>query len=135
MVVQALMFIFKGLQLRSVPFLPEVMPALLLLVRTCEPQLRDFAFQQVRVPPLCLQGCWSRGGGGIQDMTFDRASIDNDLSVDLPCNALSAAGNPGVNCEATCAPLFGRPLQIDSGLLAPRVTGTDHWSVQWVHLP
>lgn len=49
MVVQALMFIFKGLQLNSVQFLKEVMPPLLQLVRTCENNLRDFAFQQLGI--------------------------------------------------------------------------------------
>jgi FKBP12-rapamycin complex-associated protein len=45
--VQAVMYIVHALGTRVVAFLPEVMPPFLGLLRTCEPGLRDFMFQQL----------------------------------------------------------------------------------------
>eukprot|EP00127_Corallochytrium_limacisporum_P000173 Clim_evm34s6 gene=Clim_evmTU34s6 len=48
-VIQAVMFIFKSLGLKCVPFLRHVMPALLQVMRTGEQSLREFMFQQLGV--------------------------------------------------------------------------------------
>ncbi|XP_004346781.2 TOR pathway phosphatidylinositol 3-kinase TorA [Capsaspora owczarzaki ATCC 30864] len=47
MVVQAIMFICKSLGLRCVPFLPQIMPPMLQVMRTREPGFREFLFQQL----------------------------------------------------------------------------------------
>eukprot|EP00124_Ichthyophonus_hoferi_P006141 Ihof_evm1s1243 gene=Ihof_evmTU1s1243 len=44
-VIQAVIFIFKSLGLKGVPFLPKVMPAFLNALRTGEPGFRKFLFQ------------------------------------------------------------------------------------------
>ena len=46
-VIQAAMFIFKSLGLKCVPYLPQIMPQFLLVMRTCEPLFREFLFQQL----------------------------------------------------------------------------------------
>ncbi|XP_065891468.1 serine/threonine-protein kinase mTOR-like isoform X2 [Dysidea avara] len=47
MVIQALTFIFKSLGIKSVPFLPQIMPAFLSTIRTCDPNFREFLFKQL----------------------------------------------------------------------------------------
>eukprot|EP00026_Physarum_polycephalum_P000091 Phypoly_transcript_00091.p1 GENE.Phypoly_transcript_00091~~Phypoly_transcript_00091.p1 ORF type:complete len:2307 (+),score=451.47 Phypoly_transcript_00091:133-7053(+) len=47
MVVQAVMFIFKSLGLKCVPFLPQIIPPLLHVMNTREPLFREFLFQQL----------------------------------------------------------------------------------------
>eukprot|EP00004_Rigifila_ramosa_P027283 TRINITY_DN882_c0_g1_i1.p1 TRINITY_DN882_c0_g1~~TRINITY_DN882_c0_g1_i1.p1 ORF type:complete len:2377 (-),score=590.06 TRINITY_DN882_c0_g1_i1:39-6899(-) len=47
MVIQAVMFIFKSLGMKCVPFLPQIMPPFLQVMRMCEPNFRDFLFQQL----------------------------------------------------------------------------------------
>eukprot|EP00736_Rhodelphis_marinus_P007859 Rmarinus@m.12108 len=47
MVIQAVMFIFKSLGLKCVRFLPQIVPAFLHVMRTCEPHLRDYLFQSL----------------------------------------------------------------------------------------
>ena len=49
MVVQAVMYIFRTLGLKCVPFLTHIMLPIMELIRTCEPGLRDFLFQQLGV--------------------------------------------------------------------------------------
>jgi FKBP12-rapamycin complex-associated protein len=47
MVVQAVILIFKHLGLKCVPFLREIVPPMLKVMRACEPGLRDFLFQKL----------------------------------------------------------------------------------------
>lgn len=47
MVIQAVMFIFKSLGLKCVPFLSQVIPPFLHVMNTCEPGFREFLFQQM----------------------------------------------------------------------------------------
>ncbi|KAJ3451110.1 serine/threonine-protein kinase mtor [Anaeramoeba flamelloides] len=49
MVIQALIFIFKSLALRSVKFLSRVMPTYFYAMRTCENKFREFLFKNLRV--------------------------------------------------------------------------------------
>ncbi|KAG0434650.1 hypothetical protein HPB47_018969, partial [Ixodes persulcatus] len=46
-VVQAVVFIFKSLGLRCVPYVPQVLPSLLNVVRTVDNSFREFLFQQL----------------------------------------------------------------------------------------
>ncbi|GAM22047.1 hypothetical protein SAMD00019534_052220 [Acytostelium subglobosum LB1] len=46
-VIQAVMFIFKSLGLKCIPFLPQIMPPFLQVMNTCEPGFREFLFQQL----------------------------------------------------------------------------------------
>eukprot|EP01132_Coremiostelium_polycephalum_P005602 gene5602-6970_t len=46
-VIQAVMFIFKSLGLKCIPFLPQIMPPFLHVMNTCEPGFREFLFQQL----------------------------------------------------------------------------------------
>eukprot|EP00002_Diphylleia_rotans_P028068 TRINITY_DN5657_c0_g1_i3.p1 TRINITY_DN5657_c0_g1~~TRINITY_DN5657_c0_g1_i3.p1 ORF type:complete len:1876 (-),score=390.71 TRINITY_DN5657_c0_g1_i3:1816-7443(-) len=46
-VIQAVMYIFKNLGTKSVPFLPYVMPPFLQVMRTCEAQFREYLFTQL----------------------------------------------------------------------------------------
>lgn len=47
MVVQAVTFIFKSLGIKCVPYIPQVLPSLLNVVRTTDVGLREFLFQQM----------------------------------------------------------------------------------------
>lgn len=47
MVIQAVMFIFKSLGLKCIPFLPQIMPPFLQVMNTCESGFREFLFQQM----------------------------------------------------------------------------------------
>ncbi|XP_037075764.1 serine/threonine-protein kinase mTOR-like [Pollicipes pollicipes] len=47
MVVQAISFIVKSLGTKCVPYLSQVMPCLLLVIRTADPPFREFLFQQL----------------------------------------------------------------------------------------
>eukprot|EP00742_Colponemidia_sp_Colp-10_P007030 GILJ01007544.1.p1 GENE.GILJ01007544.1~~GILJ01007544.1.p1 ORF type:complete len:2402 (-),score=355.14 GILJ01007544.1:281-6541(-) len=49
MVIQAVMFIFKSLGLKCVPFLPQIIPPFLQVMRNCEDGLRESLFQQLGV--------------------------------------------------------------------------------------
>ncbi|EGG15157.1 protein kinase [Cavenderia fasciculata] len=46
-VIQAVMFIFKSLGFKCIPFLPQIMPPFLHVMNSCEPGFRDFLFQQL----------------------------------------------------------------------------------------
>ena len=46
-VIQVVMNIFTALGVKCVPFLPQVMPPFLHVLRTCEPHLREFLFQHL----------------------------------------------------------------------------------------
>ncbi|KAJ3103710.1 phosphatidylinositol kinase- protein kinase tor1 [Phlyctochytrium bullatum] len=46
-VIQAVMYIFKTLGLKCVPFLPRIMPPFLSMMRTCPPGMLEFHFQQL----------------------------------------------------------------------------------------
>ncbi|EAL66546.1 protein kinase, Atypical group [Dictyostelium discoideum AX4] len=46
-VIQAVMYIFKSLSLKSIPFLPQIMPPFLHAMNTGEPLFREFLFQQL----------------------------------------------------------------------------------------
>ncbi|KAJ3083694.1 phosphatidylinositol kinase- protein kinase tor1, partial [Quaeritorhiza haematococci] len=46
-VVQAVMYIFKTLGLKCVPFLPQIMPPFLNMMRTCPTGMLEFHFQQL----------------------------------------------------------------------------------------
>ncbi|KAI9341262.1 armadillo-type protein [Zopfochytrium polystomum] len=46
-VIQAVMYIFKTLGLKCVPFLPKIMPPFLNMMRTCPPSMLEFHFQQL----------------------------------------------------------------------------------------
>jgi hypothetical protein len=46
-VIHAVMMIFKSLQLRCVPYLPQIMPQFLHVMRTCDPSFREFLFTQL----------------------------------------------------------------------------------------
>jgi len=48
-VIQAVMYIFKTLKLKSVPFLPQVLPTFLNMMNTCQPGILDFHFQQLSI--------------------------------------------------------------------------------------
>lgn len=48
-VIQAVMFIFRSLGLKSVPFLPHILPHFLYVMRNGEDSLRDNLFQQLFV--------------------------------------------------------------------------------------
>ncbi|KAG2382353.1 hypothetical protein C9374_005555 [Naegleria lovaniensis] len=45
--IQAVMYIFTSLNMKCVPFLPQVMPPFLNLIRNCEPNIRNTVFQQL----------------------------------------------------------------------------------------
>ncbi|WAR26259.1 MTOR-like protein [Mya arenaria] len=47
MVVQAITFIFKSLGIKCVPYIQQVIPAYLTVIRTAEHNFRDFLFQQL----------------------------------------------------------------------------------------
>ncbi|KAL9647121.1 hypothetical protein ABK040_004838 [Willaertia magna] len=47
--IETVMFIFTNLGLKCVPFLPQIMPPLLSLTRTCGPSMRNDLFQQFSV--------------------------------------------------------------------------------------
>ncbi|XP_075220340.1 serine/threonine-protein kinase Tor [Lycorma delicatula] len=49
MVVQAVVFIFKSLGIKCVPYIPQVMPSLLNVIRTADINFREFLFQQLAV--------------------------------------------------------------------------------------
>ncbi|ELU01654.1 hypothetical protein CAPTEDRAFT_155489 [Capitella teleta] len=49
MVVQAITFIFKSLGIKCVPFISQVMPAYLHVIRTSDATFREFLFQQLGV--------------------------------------------------------------------------------------
>lgn len=46
-VVTAIMYIFKTLGLKCVPFLPQIMPAMLAMMKTCPSGMLEFYFQQL----------------------------------------------------------------------------------------
>ena len=46
-VIQAVTFIFNSIGMKCVTYLPQVMPPYLTVIRTCDPSLRDYAFQQL----------------------------------------------------------------------------------------
>ncbi|KAJ3215347.1 phosphatidylinositol kinase- protein kinase tor1 [Dinochytrium kinnereticum] len=46
-VIQAVMYIFKTLGLKCVPFLPRIMPPFLSMMRACPPGMLEFHFQQL----------------------------------------------------------------------------------------
>lgn len=46
-VVQAVMYIFKSLGTKCVPFLPQIMPALLQIMRNSSTGMLEFYFQQL----------------------------------------------------------------------------------------
>ncbi|KAF2071336.1 hypothetical protein CYY_007349 [Polysphondylium violaceum] len=46
-VIQAVMYIFKSLNLKCIPFLPQIMPPFLHVMNSCEPGFREFLFQQL----------------------------------------------------------------------------------------
>ncbi|PIK33483.1 putative serine/threonine-protein kinase mTOR-like [Apostichopus japonicus] len=46
-VVQAITFIFKSLGVKCVQFLPQIMPTYIYVIRTCDPGIREFLFQQL----------------------------------------------------------------------------------------
>ncbi|KAH9264533.1 hypothetical protein BASA83_012004 [Batrachochytrium salamandrivorans] len=48
-VVTAIMFVFKTLSLKCVPFLPQILPPFLGIMRTCPPNILEFYFQQLGV--------------------------------------------------------------------------------------
>ncbi|CAG8552522.1 7121_t:CDS:10 [Diversispora eburnea] len=48
-VIQAVMYIFKTLSLKCVPFLPQITPAFLGVMRTCPPGMLEFYFQQLGI--------------------------------------------------------------------------------------
>ncbi|EFA77745.1 protein kinase [Heterostelium album PN500] len=55
-VIQAVMFIFKSLGLKCIPFLPQIMPPFLHVMNSCEPGFREFLFQQlVQLVPIVKQ--------------------------------------------------------------------------------
>nr|QHX41461.1 serine/threonine-protein kinase mTOR [Halisarca dujardinii] len=47
MVIQSLAFIFKSQGIKSVPYLPQIMPPFVNAIRTCDPAFREFLFQQL----------------------------------------------------------------------------------------
>lgn len=47
MVVQAVTFIFTSLGIKCVPYIPQVIPSLLNVIKTAESSFRDFLFQQL----------------------------------------------------------------------------------------
>jgi serine/threonine-protein kinase mTOR len=47
MVIQAVMYIFKSLNMKCIPFLPQIMPPFLHVMNTCETGFREFLFQQM----------------------------------------------------------------------------------------
>jgi len=47
MAIQALGFIFKSLSIKSVPYLPQVMPPFLHVIRTCNKDMREYLFKQL----------------------------------------------------------------------------------------
>ncbi|KAJ8330853.1 phosphatidylinositol kinase- protein kinase tor1 [Batrachochytrium dendrobatidis] len=47
--VTAIMFVFKTLSLKCVPFLPQILPSILGIMRTCPPNILEFYFQQLGV--------------------------------------------------------------------------------------
>lgn len=49
MVIQAVMFIVKSLGLKCVPYLPQILPPFLNVVRHCEASMRESLFQQLGV--------------------------------------------------------------------------------------
>nr|WBK62802.1 target of rapamycin [Sogatella furcifera] len=49
MVVQAVTFIFKSLGIKCVPYIPQVMPSFLNVIRTADINFREFLFQQLAV--------------------------------------------------------------------------------------
>ncbi|PVD35573.1 hypothetical protein C0Q70_02536 [Pomacea canaliculata] len=49
MVVQAITFIFKSLGLKCIPYVEEVIPAYLSVIRSTNPKFREFLFQQLGV--------------------------------------------------------------------------------------
>jgi len=48
-VIQAVMFIYTSLGMKCVPFLPQVLPPFLNLIRTCDSSMRNNMFQQLSV--------------------------------------------------------------------------------------
>ena len=48
-VIQAVMFIAKALGLKTVPFLPTIMPPFIYVMNTCEHSFREFLFKQLAV--------------------------------------------------------------------------------------
>jgi FKBP12-rapamycin complex-associated protein len=48
-VIQAVMFIYTSLGMKCVPFLPQVLPPFLNLIRTCDASMRNNMFQQLSV--------------------------------------------------------------------------------------
>ncbi|XP_048250308.1 serine/threonine-protein kinase mTOR-like isoform X1 [Haliotis rufescens] len=49
MVVQAITFIFKSLGIKCVPYIQQVIPAYLTVIRSADPNFREFLFQQLGV--------------------------------------------------------------------------------------
>ncbi|KAK7093536.1 serine/threonine-protein kinase mTOR-like isoform X2 [Littorina saxatilis] len=49
MVVQAITFIFKSLQMKCVPYVQQVIPAYLSVIRSADPNFKEFLFQQLGV--------------------------------------------------------------------------------------
>ncbi|KAL5013846.1 hypothetical protein ScPMuIL_008116 [Solemya velum] len=49
MVVQAITFIFKSLGIKCVPYIQQIIPAYLTVIRTADPNFREFLFQQLGV--------------------------------------------------------------------------------------
>jgi FKBP12-rapamycin complex-associated protein len=47
MAIQALGFIFKSLSIKSVPYLPQVMPPFLHAIRSCSRDMREYMFKQL----------------------------------------------------------------------------------------
>eukprot|EP00003_Mantamonas_plastica_P010783 TRINITY_DN2025_c0_g1_i1.p1 TRINITY_DN2025_c0_g1~~TRINITY_DN2025_c0_g1_i1.p1 ORF type:complete len:2240 (+),score=782.23 TRINITY_DN2025_c0_g1_i1:702-7421(+) len=47
LVIQAVMYIFQSLGMKCVPFLPQIMPAFLGVMRSCDDGFREFLFQQL----------------------------------------------------------------------------------------
>ena len=47
LLLQAITFIFKSLGVKGVPYLAQVVPSLLTVIRTSDANFRDFLFQQL----------------------------------------------------------------------------------------
>ncbi|KAJ1339772.1 hypothetical protein BSLG_005591 [Batrachochytrium salamandrivorans] len=90
-VVTAIMFVFKTLSLKCVPFLPQILPPFLGIMRTCPPNILEFYFQQlgvlVTIVKQHIRGYINEFIQLIQDFghcrPISRAQLSRSLSLSL----------------------------------------------------
>ena len=80
-VVKAVTFIFKALGIKSVPYIPQVIPSMMRVIRDSDNHFRDFLFQQLGSLINVVQQHIRNYLDAIFDLIKDFWSVDSPLQV------------------------------------------------------